>query len=40
MVETRWNSVILKLEHIIKQKDAIVLDLQNSVKEIDITVGE
>ncbi|XP_025198498.1 zinc finger BED domain-containing protein 4-like [Melanaphis sacchari] len=40
MVETRWNSVFLMLERIIEQKEAIVLDLQNWVKDIDITVGE
>lgn len=40
MVETRWNSVFLMLERIIEQKEAIVLDLQNWVKNIDITVGE
>jgi len=40
MVETRWNSVFLMLERIIEQKEAIVLDLKNWVKDIDITVGE
>lgn len=39
MVETRLNSVFIMLERIIEQKVAIVLDLQNWVKDIDITVG-
>jgi hypothetical protein len=40
MVETRWNSVYLMLERIIEQREAIVLDLQNLSKDIDITLRE